>query len=139
MNEPETVKSSVRPATFRQDKEGNVMQTGPQPVDMTGFEGAYHKKDEPENAEPYGLQIVKDDQYGKTHHCKNQDHYWEGTEAEFDALFREGKGKAGEDEDLEVYTVEQLREMADEEGVDLTGITLKSDIIKAIEKHRKSK
>lgn len=42
-----------------------------------------------------------------------------------------------EDEDLHDKTVDQLREIADEEGADLTGITLKDDIIKAIEKNRK--
>ena len=38
-------------------------------------------------------------------------------------------------EDLSSLTVEQLRELADEKNVDLTGITLKADIIDAIEAH----
>jgi hypothetical protein len=53
-----------------------------------------------------------------------------------------GKGKGeseAEDEgNLEDHTVEQLREIADNEGVDLTGITVKADIIKAIKKNRKA-
>ena len=41
-------------------------------------------------------------------------------------------------EDLSSLTVEQLRELAAEKNVDLTGITLKADIIDAIEAHDKN-
>jgi len=41
-------------------------------------------------------------------------------------------------EDLSSLTVEQLRELAAEKNVDLTGVTLKADIIDAIEAHDKN-
>lgn len=37
---------------------------------------------------------------------------------------------------LENMTVNQLRDLADEEGVDLSGVSRKADIIEAIESHR---
>ena len=40
------------------------------------------------------------------------------------------------DDDLNSYTVDQLRDIAAEEGADLTGATHKADIIAAIEKNR---
>jgi hypothetical protein len=50
------------------------------------------------------------------------------------------KGSEESDEEsLEDHTVEELREIAEREDVDLTGITVKADIIKAIKKNRKSK
>lgn len=64
-----------------------MTKVGPQDVDMAGFSGKYHKIDEHKDAEPYGLKIVDDDPYGKTHHLKNQEHFWTGTEAEFKAQF----------------------------------------------------
>lgn len=42
-------------------------------------------------------------------------------------------------EDLDEHTVEELRDIADKEGADLTGVTVKADIIKAIKKNRKQK
>jgi CBS-domain-containing membrane protein len=41
-----------------------------------------------------------------------------------------------EDSDLEEMTVPQLTDLAKAEGADLTGISLKADIIAAIEAHR---
>jgi hypothetical protein len=41
------------------------------------------------------------------------------------------------DDDLDDYTVDQLKEIADHEGADITGVSHKADIIKAIEKNRK--
>jgi len=52
----------------------------------------------------------------------------------------EGKGagdEAGASDDLESLKVAELKELAEKEGVDLTGITLKADIIAAIEEKRK--
>jgi hypothetical protein len=48
---------------------------------------------------------------------------------------------SNEDEDmkLEEHTVDELRDIAADEGVDLTGLSVKADIIKAIKKHRKAK
>ena len=66
----------------------NAVQVGPQPVDMTGYEGAYHKKDEPDNAPPYGLKIDENDPYGYTHHAQNDDHHWSGTAEQFEAQFK---------------------------------------------------
>jgi hypothetical protein len=51
----------------------------------------------------------------------------------------EAEGEAEDEGNLEDHTVEQLREIADSEGVDLTGLTVKADIIKAIKKNRRSK
>jgi hypothetical protein len=48
-----------------------------------------------------------------------------------------GKGKESKAE-LEEHTVEELREIADREGADLGGATVKADIIRAIQKHRRS-
>jgi major capsid protein E len=47
-----------------------------------------------------------------------------------------GDGNGGK---LEDHTVDELREIADREGVDLTGASHKADIIKAIKKARKNK
>jgi hypothetical protein len=60
------------------------------------------------------------------------------------------KGKAGEEEngngngngddnDLESNTVDQLKDIAEDEDVDLTGIHRKDDIIEAIREKRKEK
>jgi hypothetical protein len=49
-----------------------------------------------------------------------------------------GNGESDE-ESLEDHTVEELREIAEREDVDLTGLTVKADIIKAIKKNRKIK
>jgi hypothetical protein len=50
-----------------------------------------------------------------------------------------GKGRGGAKENLHEKTVDELRSIADKEGVDLTGVTLKDDIVKAIQKHRRGK
>lgn len=52
---------------------------------------------------------------------------------------KEGKngGKAENDENLDDHTVEELRSIAHKEGADLSGATVKADIIKAIKKNRK--
>jgi hypothetical protein len=42
-----------------------------------------------------------------------------------------------EEQDLEDYTVDQLKEMADDKGVEIQSGMLKADIIKAIKKSRK--
>jgi hypothetical protein len=41
-----------------------------------------------------------------------------------------------EQKDLDQYTVEELKEVADAEGVQLRSDMLKADIVSAIEKHR---
>jgi hypothetical protein len=88
---PAPISSTVRPATFVHDPTSDdphrMRQAGPMKVDMTGFEGSYHKKSEPKDAEPYALKIVADDPTGQTHHLKNQDHFWSGTEAQFKEQF----------------------------------------------------
>lgn len=88
---PELVESEVRPIAFVPSKDDitKAIQVGPQRVSMEGFEGSYHKKDEPDDAEPYALKIVADDQYGQTHHARNQDHSWSGTVEQFEAQFKE--------------------------------------------------
>jgi hypothetical protein len=45
----------------------------------------------------------------------------------------------GAENDLSGQTVEELKETAAKEGVDLSGATHKADIVKTIQKHRKSK
>jgi hypothetical protein len=54
-----------------------------------------------------------------------------------------GKSKSrkaeADEEDLDAHTVEELRDIAAEEGADLSGLTVKADIIKAIKKNRKAK
>jgi membrane protein involved in colicin uptake len=59
-------------------------------------------------------------------------------EAARDANPSDKTGTETEREDLSSLTVEQLRELAAEKNVDLTGITLKADIIDAIEAHDKN-
>ena len=49
-----------------------------------------------------------------------------------------GNAAVATKEDLSSLTVEQLRELAAEKNVDLTGVTLKADIIDAIEAHDKN-
>jgi hypothetical protein len=44
----------------------------------------------------------------------------------------------GSEEDLNDYTVDELRGIAQSEGVELHGATVKADIIKAIKKNRKN-
>jgi hypothetical protein len=56
-----------------------------------------------------------------------------------------GNGPEGRDEhvatekenNLDDHTIEELRAIADKEGADLTGLTVKADIVKAIKKHRR--
>jgi hypothetical protein len=53
-----------------------------------------------------------------------------------------GEGSKGSksttgDDDLNEYTIEQLKDIADEEGADLSGATRKDEIIKAIKDNRK--
>lgn len=50
-----------------------------------------------------------------------------------------GNGNSVEDEELQSQTVEQLRDTAQDEDVDLSGITRKDDIIKAIKRTRKER
>jgi len=54
------------------------------PADLGDYKGKYTMKGE---KEPYGLKEVKDDPHGRTHHLKNVNHYWEGTEEEFKEQF----------------------------------------------------
>lgn len=52
----------------------------------------------------------------------------------------EGKGESvatEKENNLDDHTIEELRAIADKEGADLTGLTVKADIIKAIKKHRR--
>jgi hypothetical protein len=57
------------------------------------------------------------------------------------AALEKEKGEKGEGNNasLDEHTVDELREIADKEGVDLSGATHKADIIKAIKKERKNK
>ncbi len=73
----ELVESDFRPSTFVPDPMdvSKSRQVGPIAVDMTDFEGEWYKQDEPPDSEPYGRKLVPDDQYGHTHHFKNQDHF----------------------------------------------------------------
>jgi hypothetical protein len=48
-----------------------------------------------------------------------------------------GVGAPGKEENLDDHTIEELRVIADREGADLSGYTVKADIIKAIKKHRR--
>jgi hypothetical protein len=61
-------------------------------------------------------------------------------EAARDANPSDKTGTEGDskDWDLSSLTVEQLRELAQKKNVDLTGVTLKADIIEAIEAHDKN-
>jgi hypothetical protein len=60
--------------------------------------------------------------------------------AETEQKAKEGKTAETTDSDsLEEHTVDELRDIAANEGVDLTGVTHKAEIIKAIKKDRKSK
>jgi hypothetical protein len=60
---------------------------------------------------------------------------------------KHGQGRKSEEEvavgeskaELEEHTVEELKDIADNEGADLGGATVKADIVKAIQKNRKSK
>jgi hypothetical protein len=52
----------------------------------------------------------------------------------------DGNGNGnGDDNDLESNTVDQLKDIAEDEDVDLTGIHRKDDIIEAIREKRKEK
>jgi hypothetical protein len=89
---PAPIPSTARPATFIHDPSTDdptrMKQVGPQKVDMTGFDdGSFRKKGETKKDEPYQLMIVEDDPMGHTHHLKNQDHFWSGTEEQFKAQF----------------------------------------------------
>lgn len=48
-------------------------------------------------------------------------------------------GKGSAEGDLEDHTVDQLKAIAESEGADLSGATVKADIIKAIKKNRRQK
>jgi hypothetical protein len=48
-----------------------------------------------------------------------------------------GIGAPEKEENLDDHTIEELRAIADREGADLSGYTVKADIIKAIKKHRR--
>ena len=51
----------------------------------------------------------------------------------------QSKGEKGNPGELDDHTVDELKDIAANEGVDLTGVSHKSDIIKAIKKERKAK
>jgi len=91
------VDSDVRPQSH---SVYDATQTGPQAVDMTGYEGEYIKKTEQADWEAhgsppdkpvdaYGLMIVDNDPYGHTHHAQNNDHHWSGTKDQFEDQFKE--------------------------------------------------
>lgn len=54
------------------------------PTDLADYEGEFLH---PSHKEPFGLKIVDDDPYGRTHHAKNRDYFWMGTKDEFKAQF----------------------------------------------------
>jgi hypothetical protein len=61
--------------------------TGPvstEPTDLDEYEGEYVQTS---TGETYGLKVVENDPHGRTHHAKNVDHFWSGTEDEFKLQF----------------------------------------------------
>ena len=56
----------------------------PTAIDLSEYKSQYvHRK----TGEVFGLKIAKDDPYGKTHHVKNNEHFAEMTETEFQLAF----------------------------------------------------
>jgi len=62
--------------------EGKEVST--KPDDLKEYKGSYKHK---LYKEPFGLKVVEDDTHGRTHHLKNTDHFWSGTEEEFKQQF----------------------------------------------------
>ncbi len=80
--------SHKRPKTVRPliENDGKPVLGEPvstDPDDLSEFKGRYKH---PSYSEPFGLKIV-DDPHGRTHHLKNRDFFWAGTEEEFKLLF----------------------------------------------------
>ena len=59
-------------------------QMSTKPTDLGEYKGSYKHK---LYKEPFGLKVVEDETHGRTHHLKNVDHFWSGTEDEFKAQF----------------------------------------------------
>jgi hypothetical protein len=71
------------------------------PTDLGDYKGSYHLGDE---KEPYGLKVVEDEVYGRTHLLKNVEHFWAGTEAEFkDKFNQKDKPTKDKNEDKEAH------------------------------------
>jgi hypothetical protein len=68
-----------------------AIKVGPQPVNTEGYSGKYHKVDEPENALPYALKVLPEDEaaghYDHTHHLINEHHFWTGSKQQFKEQF----------------------------------------------------
>ncbi len=80
--------SHKRPRTTRPlvEKEGKLVPGDPvstDPEDLADYKGKYKH---PAYSEPFGLKVV-DDPHGRTHHLKNRDFFWAGTEEEFKSQF----------------------------------------------------
>jgi hypothetical protein len=81
----ETDPSLKRPETVEiTDRKGNLIEVSTKPKDLGDFKGSYKHK---LYKDPFSLKVVEDDTHGRTHHLKNNDHYWAGTEEEFKAQF----------------------------------------------------
>lgn len=63
----------------------NVPLSASMPADGE-FKGRYKNK---KDGEEYALVVVEDDPDGKTHKLKNTAHFWEGSEEEFSATFKQ--------------------------------------------------
>jgi hypothetical protein len=86
VNPAETESSLKRPATVaRTDARGYPAgEFDTTPSDLADYKGEFmlagHK-------EPFGLKLVMDDPYGRTHHAKNKDYSWTGTPEQFKKEF----------------------------------------------------
>ena len=66
-------------------KTGKPIDT--KPADLKDYKGSYKYKFSGDPDERYGLKVVEDAPDGMTHHLKSNDHYWNGTEAQFKEQF----------------------------------------------------
>jgi hypothetical protein len=75
-NEKEAVAVAAEPHPLR-TATGTPSQ---KPTDLDEYEGSFIYT---ATGEEFGLKKVEDDPHERTHHLKNEHHYWEGTEDEF--------------------------------------------------------
>jgi hypothetical protein len=61
-----------------------MQEVSTDPTDLEEYEGTYKYLP---TGEEFGLKLVRDDAYGKTHHLKNVDHFWSGNVDEFRRAF----------------------------------------------------
>jgi hypothetical protein len=152
-----TYQTSRIPFVYGDEEDGNLFYRLtacplPMPTDILGFRivealtgGAGPFADEPyladESLETHSVEELRD--IATNEGVDVPTHASKGEIVKAIKKQRKGKGEAeaeAEDEgNLEDHTVEQLREIAESEGADLTGLTVKADIIKAIKKNRNKK